>query len=102
MKLRRIMKAQSSKKKKKERNNNNNNNNKRLGPRLGQAKGHATRILVKPEDMQQEEHQGPKTLMCPFEALRRGPWLTYGKAKVYVQISSKKPLKIQQNQKLSL
>ena len=31
--------------------------------------------------------------MCPFEALRRGPWLTYGKVKVYVQISSKKPLK---------
>ena len=50
MKLRRIMKAQSSKKKKKER-NNNNNNNKRRGPKLGQAKGHATRILVKPEDM---------------------------------------------------
>ena len=66
MKLRRIMKAQSPKKKKKER-NNNNNNNKRLGPRLGQAKGHATR-----------------TLMCPFEALRRGPWLTYEKAKVNV------------------
>ena len=33
--------------------------------------------------------------MCPFEALRRGPWLTYGKVKVYVQISSKKPLKNQ-------
>ena len=31
--------------------------------------------------------------MCPFEALRRGPWLMYGKAKVYIQISSKKPLK---------
>ena len=40
--------------------------------------------------MQQDEHQGPKTLMCPFEALRRGSWLTYGKAKVYDQISSKK------------
>ena len=47
MKLRRTMKAQSPQKKKKER----NNNNKRRGPRLGQAKGHATRILVKPEDM---------------------------------------------------
>ena len=31
--------------------------------------------------------------MCPFEALRKGHWLTYGKTKVYVQISSKKPLK---------
>ena len=45
------------------------------------------------EDTQQEEHQGPRTLMCPFEALRRGPWLTYGKAKVYVQISSLKAIK---------
>ena len=59
--------------------------------------------LVRLEDMQQEEgsrsnkrtcskknqHQGPRTLMCPFEALRRGPWLTHGKAKLYVQISSK-------------
>ena len=35
------------------------------------------------------QHQGPRTLMCPFEALRRGPWLIHGKAKVYVQISSK-------------
>ena len=43
--------------------------------------------------MQQEEHQGPGTLMCPFETLRRGPWLAYGKTKVYVQIFSKKPLK---------
>ena len=43
------------------------------------------RILVRPknmqqgsrlEDMQQEEHQGPRTLMCPFEALKRGSWLT--------------------------
>ena len=47
MKLRRTMKDQSPQKKKKE----SNNNNKRRGPRLGQAKGHATRILVKPEDM---------------------------------------------------
>ena len=60
--------------------------------------------LVKLEDMQQEEgsrsgqricskknqHQGPRTLMCPFEALRRRPWLKHGKAKMYVQISSKK------------
>ena len=40
--------------------------------------------MVRPEDMQQDEHQGPMTLMCPFETLRRGPWLTYGKTKVYV------------------
>ena len=57
-------------------------------------RGHVARISVRPEDMQQDEHQGPRTLMCPFEALRRGPWLTYGKAKVYVQISSKKTIKI--------
>ena len=31
--------------------------------------------------------------MCPFEALWRGPWLTYGKAKVYVHISNKKIIK---------
>ena len=57
--------------------------------------------MVRPEDMQQgspsediqhEEHQGPRTLMCPFEALRRGPWLTHGKTKMY----AKNPLKIQQ------
>ena len=59
-------------------------------PRLGQARGHAARISVNPKDMQQDEHQGPRTLMCSFEALRRGPWLKYGKAKMYVQISSKK------------
>ena len=45
------------------------------------------------ENMQQEEHQDPRTLMCPFEALRRGPWLTHGKTKMYVQISSKKTIK---------
>ena len=44
--------------------------------------------LVRPEDMQQDEHQGPMTLMSPFETLRRGPWLTYGKTKVYVYIFS--------------
>ena len=44
------METQSLKKNEKER-NNNNNNNKRRGPRLGQARGHATRILVRPEDM---------------------------------------------------
>ena len=72
--------------------------------------------MVRLEDMQQEEgsqsgqricskknqHQGPRTLMGPFETLRRGAWLTHRKTKVYVQISSKKPLKIQQNQVLSL
>ena len=49
MKLRRTMKAQSPKKKEKER--NNSNNNKRRGSRLSQAKGCATRILVRLEDM---------------------------------------------------
>ena len=58
MKLRRTMKAQCPKKKKKERNNNNNNKEEDLD-------------LVRPKDMQQEEHQGLRTLMCPFEALRR-------------------------------
>ena len=79
-----VKKDQSPKKKEKERNNNN-----KRGPKIGQAKGHAARLSARLEDMQQEEHQGPRTLICPFEALRRGPWLTYGKAKVYVQISSK-------------
>ena len=79
------MKAQSPKKKEKER--NNNNNNKEEDP-----------DLVRPEGMQQEEgsrsgqricskknqHQGPRTLMGPFEALRRGAWLTHGKKKMYV------------------
>ena len=37
------------------------------------------------EDMQQEEHQGLRTLMCPFEVLRRGPWLTHGKTKMYAK-----------------
>ena len=37
------------------------------------------------EDMQQEEHQGPRTLMCPFETLRRGPSLTHGKTKMYAK-----------------
>ena len=36
------------------------------------------------------QHQGPRTMMCPFKDLRRGPWMTHGKAKVYVhQIPSK-------------
>ena len=35
------------------------------------------------------QHQGPTTSMCPFKALRRRPWLTHGKGKVYVQIPSK-------------
>ena len=56
MKLRRTMKAQSSKnKEKKEIIKNNKNKNKkrrRRGPRLGQAKGHASRISVRPKDMQ--------------------------------------------------
>ena len=52
------------------------------------------RILVRPEnmqqgsrleDMQQEEHQGPRTLMCPFETLKRGPSLTHGKTKMYAK-----------------
>ena len=49
--------------------------------------------LIRPEDIQQDEHQGPRTLMCPFEALRRGPSLTYGKTKVYVQIFNQKKKK---------
>ena len=56
MKLTRIMKAQSSKKNEKERNNNNNKKKKRIcGKDLDQTKGHAARISVRPEDMQQEE-----------------------------------------------
>ena len=26
------------------------------------------------------QHQCPRTLMCPFKVLRRGPWLTHGKS----------------------
>ena len=37
------------------------------------------------EDMQQEEHQGLRTLMCLFEALRREPWLAHGKTKMYAK-----------------
>ena len=60
MKLRRIIKAQSSKKNEKERNNNNNNKKKKKKKRtcskdLDQNRGHAARISVRPEDMQQEE-----------------------------------------------
>ena len=40
------------------------------------------------------QHQGLRTLMCPFKSLRKGPWLTYGKAKVYIQIPSKRSLGI--------
>ena len=58
------MKAQNPKKKEKERNNNNKKEEEDLD-------------LVRPEDMQQDEHQGPRTLMCHFECWRRGPWLTY-------------------------
>ena len=81
MKLRRTMKAQSPKKKEKERNKKKNEEEEE------------DLDLVRPEDMQQDENQGPRTLMCPFEALRRGPWLTYGKTKVYVQIFSPKKKK---------
>ena len=56
MKLTRIMKAQSSKKNEKERNNNNNKKKKRIcGKDLDQTRGHAAKISVRPEDMQQEE-----------------------------------------------
>ena len=82
MKLRKTIKAQSPKKKEKERNNNNKKRGR--GPRLGQVGGHIARILVRLKDIQQDGHQGPKTLMCPFEALRREPWLTYGKALVHI------------------
>ena len=37
---------------------------KRKGSKLGQARGHAAKISVRSEDMQHEEHQGPRTLMC--------------------------------------
>ena len=50
------------------------------------------------EDMQQEEHQDLKTLMYLFETLRRGPWLTYEKTKMYAK-AIKNPAK---NQVLSL
>ena len=63
MKLRKTMKAQNPKKKEKERNNNNNNNNNNNKEEDLDS--------VRQEDMQQEEHQGPRTLMCPFEVLRR-------------------------------
>ena len=69
------MKAQSPKKKEKERNKKRKKEDKEEEEDLD---------LVRLENMQQDEYQGPRTLMCPFEALRRGPWLTYGKAKVYV------------------
>ena len=63
---------------------------------IKRRKGYAARISIRPEDMQQRsqsdqricskknQHQGPRTLMCPFVALRRVPWLAHGKAKVYV------------------
>ena len=66
-------------------------------PRIDQAKGHPARVSIRPKDMQQEEHQGPRTLMCPFEALRRGPWLTHGKTKMYVHIPSQKKKKAIKN-----
>ena len=64
MKLRKTMKAQNPKRKEKERNNNNNNNN-------NNNKEEEDLDSVRQEDMQQEEHHGPRTLMCPFEVLRR-------------------------------
>ena len=76
MKLRRIMKAQSPKKKKKEINNNNNKEKKKK------------RISVKPK-----EHRGLRTLICPFEALRRRPWLMYGKPRWMFRFSRKKTIK---------
>ena len=54
MKLRRTMKAENPKKNEKERNNNNKIKKKikkKRGPRLGQARGHAVRILAKLEDL---------------------------------------------------
>ena len=35
-------------------------------------------------------------LKCLFKTLRRGPWLTHGKANMYIQFPSKKPLSTQQ------
>ena len=51
MKLRRTMKAENPKKNEKERNNNNKKKKKKRGPRLGQARGHAVRILARLEDL---------------------------------------------------
>ena len=65
---------------------------------LGLVRGQAARISVRPED----EHQGSRTLMCPFEGLRRGHWLTNGKTKMYVHIFSKKTVENPTNQVLSL
>ena len=72
MKLRRTMKAQSTKKKEKER-NNNNNKEKRRGSQSGkrkdldQAQGHVARILVKLEDMQQEESTSRPYVCSDFQ-----------------------------------
>ena len=48
------------------------------------------------------QHQGLRTMMCPFKSLRRGHWLTDGKPKVYIQIPSKKVIKYPINQVSSL
>ena len=64
MKLKSTSKAQSPKKKEKKKEIIIIIKKKRKGSKLGQARGHATKISVMPEDMQHEEHQGPRTLMC--------------------------------------
>ena len=46
-------------------------------------------ISRKKSQIKKSQHQDPMTLMSPFKALKRGPWLTHGKAKVYIQIPSK-------------
>ena len=53
---------------KKERNNNNNKEKKRISVRSKDMQQGS-----RSEDMQQEEHQGPRTLMYLFQALRRWP-----------------------------
>ena len=75
MKLRRTMKAQSPKKKEKERYNNNNNNNKEKKKRIPSrqeegsraVKGHAARISVRPENIQQEESTSRPYVCSDFQ-----------------------------------
>ena len=71
MKLRRTMKAQSSKKKEKER--NNKEKKKRISVKghaariTGKTRGHAARISIRPEDMQQEESTSRPYVCSDFQ-----------------------------------
>ena len=77
MKLRRTMKAQSSKKKKKK--EIVIIIKRRRGLRLGQARGHAARISVRPEEMQQGSQSGQR--ICSKKNQHQGP--------MYVQTHTK-------------